>query len=116
MKLRKQSILEMQQILDALELLPPGDAARSHALLDRYLKEALLVCQNQLSKGYTEEKSIHIVNYCKMKLEFAQKQIENDNAEEGLSFAKTVVAFYLREARAEEAYPAEQEFTGEATN
>lgn len=92
----------MQQILLAMEALDPQNLETA-AKLDSYLQDALDLCHKLLARGYSEEKTSHMVNYCKMKLEFAQKQIANDELEEGLQFAKTVLTFYLREARTESA-------------
>lgn len=108
MIIKKKSIKEMKLILQNMEDLD-AEEQQSASVLDGYLQNALDLCHKLLQRGYTEEKSSHIVNYCKMKLEFAQKQVANGDLEEGLTFAKTVLTFYLREAHAESTYLNDQE-------
>jgi uncharacterized protein (UPF0335 family) len=66
------------------------------------IESVLQVLRSLGTDGYTEDQTHHIVNYCKLKMKYARKQIENGDVEEGLQFAKSVISYYLKEASSPE--------------
>ncbi|GGK69246.1 hypothetical protein ACD591_21225 [Rufibacter glacialis] len=102
MENKEKSLNDLQEILERLETLHPEDPQTTSLVLD-YLHDALDVFRFLFRNGYTEEQPSHVINYCIMKLEFAKKQIENDDVEEGLKFTKSVIMFFLKEIAIEAA-------------
>ncbi|MBC3540195.1 hypothetical protein ACFSC6_01670 [Rufibacter sediminis] len=96
MKRQEKSLEELQQILFNLELVDIEQQDPATLLLE-HLHKALDVFRYMFRNGYTEEQPSHVINYCIMKLEFAKKQIENEEVEEGLKFTKSVIVYFLKE-------------------
>ncbi|WP_210488700.1 hypothetical protein [Rufibacter aurantiacus] len=96
METQEKSLEELQQILGKLNLLEVG-LEETASLLLGHLHNALDVFRYMFRNGYTQEQPSHVINYCIMKLEFAKKQIENEEVEEGLAFTKSVITFFLKE-------------------
>ncbi|ALJ00446.1 hypothetical protein [Rufibacter tibetensis] len=96
METKEKSLQELQQILTGLEMLHQNQDQVSSYLLE-YLHQALYIFRYLFRNGYTDEQPSHVINYCIMKLEFAKKQIENDDIEEGLKFTKSVISYFLKE-------------------
>ncbi|KAA3438339.1 hypothetical protein [Rufibacter hautae] len=96
METQEKSLEELQEILAKLNLLKAEEAETASMLL-AYLHNSLDVFKYMFRNGYTEEQPSHVINYCIMKLEFAKKQIENEEVEEGLAFTKSVIMFFIKE-------------------
>ncbi|RNI30504.1 hypothetical protein [Rufibacter latericius] len=96
MKTQGESLEELQQLLFKLELLT-FDGTETTTLLLEYLHQTLDVFRFMFRDGYTEQQPSHVINYCIMKLEFAKKQIENEDVQEGLEFTKSVIVYFLKE-------------------
>ncbi len=51
-----------------------------------------------MKKNFTKDDHFgHVLSYCKMKMEYAKQQVEQGNEAEGLTFAQSVVEYFLKE-------------------
>ncbi|AKQ45950.1 hypothetical protein TH63_10325 [Rufibacter radiotolerans] len=92
---------KLRLLLEEFNLLQEDEKVSMPVLLQK-VESVLQVLRSLGTDGYTEDQTHHIVNYCKLKMKYARKQIENGDVEEGLQFAKSVISYYLKEASAPE--------------
>ncbi|ALJ00413.1 hypothetical protein [Rufibacter tibetensis] len=90
-----QALRQIIKNLEELEGLPEEKHRITLPLVDN-LREALDLLRS-LQQGYPEDDYCHVINYCLMKLEFAKKQVEYGDVEEGLSFTKSILIYFLKE-------------------
>ncbi|AMM51932.1 hypothetical protein TH61_13100 [Rufibacter sp. DG15C] len=93
----EKSVYALRTILGDMEVLNEGKSGfmqENLLCIDRSLK----VFEDLTAHKPTENHYDHVVNYCRIKMQFAKQQIERGTVEEGVGFAKAVIWYYLRES------------------